>query len=183
LPAAISPTLTVTFGSALAFGAGIGTARFIPLPAAACATLSLLGGTVFLFMKAQEDTLLAAGPGISAGLVLAWACTGAWSATLRHRQFVDSPLLKSFTYLRLDPPATLIVRGWVADDPVRRDERVRFLFSVEEGNRYGSWRPSNGVVRVSLRDPEGSFRAGYGDRFECHWGASHGQELQESGSL
>ncbi len=103
---------------------------------------------------------------MSAGLVLAWACAGAWCATHRHRQFLDTPLLKSFTLLSLDPPATMIVRGWVADDPVRRGERVRFLLRVEEGNRHGSWYPSDGMVRVSLRDPEERFRARYGDRFE-----------------
>ncbi len=103
---------------------------------------------------------------MSAGLVLAWGSAGAGSATLRHRKFLDSPLRESFLLLRLNSPPTMIVRGWVADDPVRRGGRVRFLFNVEEENRQGTWCPSNGIVRVSLRDPEGSFRAGYGDRFE-----------------
>ncbi|MCI0657365.1 MAG: ComEC/Rec2 family competence protein, partial [Acidobacteria bacterium] len=137
------------------------------MPAAVCAALLLVGVTGFFLLKARggPDSSRQA-LAMSAGLVLAWASAGAGSATLRHRKFLDSPLRVSFLLLRLNSPPTMIVRGWVADDPVRRGGRVRFLFNVEEENRKGIWCPSNGVVRVSLRDLEGSFRAGYGDRFE-----------------
>lgn len=167
MPADCPRILTVPFGCALAFAAGIGASRFFPLPASICAALSVAGATAFLLLKGLD------GPrsprhalAMSLGLVLAWGCAGAWCTTARHEQFLDASLFRTFHFLSPTPTQSLLLRGWIADDPVRRGGRLRFLFNVEECQLQGRWRSCRGVVRVSLRDPDESFGARYGDRLE-----------------
>jgi len=161
------PTLTLPFGSALAFAAGIGAAHCLALPADVCASLSLVGGTAFLVMKARggpntpRQTLW-----LTAGLVLAWSGAGAWSAAYQHARFLSSPLFQSVDVHSGDPSQILIVQGWVAGDPIRRADRLRFLFQVERMELQGIPRSAHGLVRVSLRDPAGSTVVRYGDRLE-----------------
>ena len=103
---------------------------------------------------------------MAVALALAWACAGACLSASRHAHFAASPLLQAVRAAEQHAAEIFVVRGWITDDPIRRDGRLRFLVKVERVRKQGSWTRCPGTVRVTLRDPDETLRVAYGDRLE-----------------
>jgi len=150
----------------VAFATGIAAGASLHLSILLSASVGLAGCGALGVLKSRDGPSRRAVRAAMAGLLaLVWSCAGAGVCASRHARFMRSPLLRA---VRASPGSSevFIVRAWIADDPVRRDGRLRFLAQVERVQRAGIWGRCPGTVRVVLRDPDPLLRVAYGDRLE-----------------
>lgn len=164
MSSARSPLASVPIGCCAALAAGIAAARRLQVHPALPLLLVVLGWWLRrdgAHPHPREPGRSPAGRRTLAILLLA---TGAGAAVERiaDARFRASPL----PGIARAGATPVVLRGRLADDPIRERGRLRFLLDVETAGEEGSRRPAPGRALLTLRDPEGRARIRAGDFVE-----------------
>ena len=150
----ISPRRRPALWTALSFAAGLLPAHYASLPVFPLLICSIL---LFLLIAALAIKGRRLSWLQSAGLLLLVFLLGA----LRYE--IDTELLPPNHIARVGPfEQKGLLRGWIAEEPERAGERVRFALELEEVETDSALYRLSGRVLVTARDV--SLPADYGDR-------------------